>query len=397
MTVRKWKRGGYQIDISYRNQENKRCRLRFILKKASEDQAGQIDKAIATYLQKGGDKPVIHLDTERLTWGEGIRPFHYQMETVAELCQVYLDNIPADVNRDLSERSLYVEAGRVRKLVSFAGNSKLQEIQQFAESFMLYARKTYKPETQVHYWGTLNRIGKYGKKNGHIPHNPVETINKPKRRLPIIFPLSERELEEFIELSSARDLYWTQLFQFAAYSGLRRGEIMALTWADVDFDRERITVNKAADEKGNIGIPKWGIQREVPLLMPAYEALPQPGRHSDFVFPSKTGGILRPSSYARTLKSLINQYARSKPMTFHTFRHSYATNLLASGVPIQRVSKWLGHTSVTTTERRYDGMQSFTGGAEADVQLASQLGQFCVNKRAVLCQRPEEAPRDIIQ
>lgn len=104
-------------------------------------------------------------------------------------------------------------------------------------------------------------------------------------------PPTEEEFQALDAACAALGDYGPQmraLFRFAAYSGLRPGELFALEWKDIDFDRGRIQVNRRL-YRGRVDVPKSNQGREVALTPPAREALGVVPRETNLVFLSKTG------------------------------------------------------------------------------------------------------------
>ncbi len=142
------------------------------------------------------------------------------------------------------------------------------------------------------------------------------------------------------------------LWATAFYTGLRCGELMALDWSSVDLIGQRITVARSYDPKARVFIaPKSRAgQRTVPfpdLLLPFLTA---ENRTSGLVF--GTDG-LTPFGYTGVRKRALRAWANVEPITLHECRHTYASLMLAAGVDMTKVSKWMGHSSITITVDRY--------------------------------------------
>lgn len=162
--------------------------------------------------------------------------------------------------------------------------------------------------------------------------------------------------------------------EFGVYSGLRVGELRALEWKHVDFERETIRVcQTTAGWNSEIGTVKGSENRTVPLLPDARKALQGLIRHDKLVFiPRSVGGpVTLPLSYQTVHKSGIRPAAEEvgvyKPgFGFHTLRHTYASHLARKGVSLFLIQKWLGHVDVSITQR-YAHLAPDTGHIEAQV------------------------------
>lgn len=157
------------------------------------------------------------------------------------------------------------------------------------------------------------------------------------------------------------------VIRFAAYTGLRLGELRALRWRDVDFARAVVHVRRnapATAAPGTVKAPKSGRVRSVPLSDPAArvvdaihrERRPKP---DDLVFPSPaTGGLLDAGDLRDTFYAALTAaglgHLREKPenpITFHDLRHTFGTIAVAGGAQMLQVQAWMGHSNIATTMR----------------------------------------------
>jgi integrase len=107
-------------------------------------------------------------------------------------------------------------------------------------------------------------------------------------------PPTEEELARLLDACSVHGWYAPQmraLITFAAYSGMRPGELFALEWPDVDFDAMRIDVRRRL-YRGRLDLPKSNRPRRIALTPPARDALLQLPRDRQLVFAAKRGGRL---------------------------------------------------------------------------------------------------------
>lgn len=157
--------------------------------------------------------------------------------------------------------------------------------------------------------------------------------------------------------------HWHQLAEFMLLSGLRCGEAIALD--DADVGEEYIRVNKTLSATtGEIGPPKTAksnrdvsITSELADLIATIRKRNQwlkvsLGIRSDFFFFSEKGKRLQLAAFNKYLKE-CSEKSIGKPITSHWLRHTHASFLLASGIPIDVISRRLGHESVEITQRVY--------------------------------------------
>jgi integrase len=135
------------------------------------------------------------------------------------------------------------------------------------------------------------------------------------------------------------------LIMFSAGTGLRPGESFALTWGDIDFTAERVSVSKAIGAKGEIKSPKNGKARKAPLLTLAREGLQllDRGDPHELVFTSNRDNALSRSTLAYRWHTVRGK-ADLDEMRFYDLRHTFATHLLELGVYSYEVAEAMGHT-----------------------------------------------------
>jgi integrase len=145
------------------------------------------------------------------------------------------------------------------------------------------------------------------------------------------------------------------LFLVAAFSGLRRGELLALRWDDVDFEGSAIRVERSFDHMAGESTTKSGKSRSVPMVEPVAQALAKLGQRADFtspgdlVFVDDVGGHLSPTGLA--IRYHAAQTAAKLPrLRLHDLRHTFGS-LAISIASITEVQHWLGHADVATTAR----------------------------------------------
>jgi integrase len=144
------------------------------------------------------------------------------------------------------------------------------------------------------------------------------------------------------------------IFLTAAFTGLRRGELLALRWRDVDFPGASIRV-RASYSLGALSTPKSGRVRAVPLAPDVAATLARlVGRErwtsaDDLVFPGELGGYLDGSALRRRYLEALRR-AGLRELRFHDLRHTFGTRMIANA-DIVRVQEWMGHADIQTTRR----------------------------------------------
>src|SRR3984885_5339132 len=155
---------------------------------------------------------------------------------------------------------------------------------------------------------------------------------------------------------AAEDRQDADLVRVAAYTGLRRGELVALRWGDVDFDGRKVIVRRAVSANVEASSTKSRRAREVPLPAQAAEALIRLESRGDFterddyVFANRLGRRLDGSALRRRFERARDS-AGLRPLRFHDLRHTYGSLLVAGGVDLASVKAAMGHSRITTAER----------------------------------------------
>ncbi len=158
-----------------------------------------------------------------------------------------------------------------------------------------------------------------------------------------------------IEARAREDAQDGELVRVAAFAGLRRGELVALRWRDVDF-AGKITVRRALSGETELRSTKSRRARQVPLPRQAAAALERLSRRGeftgpdDYVFANRFGRRLDPSALRRRFERARNA-AGLEPLRFHDLRHTYGSLLVAGGIDLPSVKAAMGHSHITTTER----------------------------------------------
>ncbi len=188
---------------------------------------------------------------------------------------------------------------------------------------------------------------------GLVEHNPFANLRLPatERSEKIVAPTMEeyRALLEACTVLAGYGGEFRALIQFAAWTGMRSGEIQALRWEDVGA--ETIRVRRSRRRDGSVGSPKNGQGRTISLLPPAQTLDDVPRRPDPYVFHAVHGGPLLNGSlyYAwREVRSasgiaLGRREEGAANIRFHDLRHFCATQLLELGVDHFAVSVQLGH------------------------------------------------------
>lgn len=213
-----------------------------------------------------------------------------------------------------------------------------------------------------------------------ILRNPSDACVLPKEEKPEMKVLPVEQIGSYLKAADERGLL--PMFYLELITGLRKGELVALQWYDLDEARKTISVNKQylwRNGKGTISRPKTKTSiRTISIPQVAVDLLKQEhAKHPDNLnmFPSPmTGGMYHPDSIVNLHKKILKD-AGLDYVRFHDLRHTFATTALQNGVDIKTVSSMLGHSSAGFTLNTYTHATS-----KAQEEAAETMGNFMRQK-----------------
>ncbi|MGH2860357.1 MAG: tyrosine-type recombinase/integrase [Solirubrobacteraceae bacterium] len=175
---------------------------------------------------------------------------------------------------------------------------------------------------------------------------------------------------------AGQDVQDAEAVRLSAYTGLRRGELVALRWKDVNWAGAKLTVSRALS-LGVEGAPKSGSFRDVPLSDQALAAFERLSHRRDFTSPED---LVLCNAYGRHLDAtaLGRRYNRARdaiglrPLRWHDLRHTFGSLLVAAGIDTVTVKAAMGHERITTTERYLHARPATQQAAAFTAAFASQ-------------------------
>ncbi|MDO3660463.1 tyrosine-type recombinase/integrase [Bacillus sp. C28GYM-DRY-1] len=245
-----------------------------------------------------------------------------------------------------------------------------------------YARNTI---SGVH--TTAGLIFKYAIQQKLLKHSPTEGAVVPKKRLTVEDiennPIEEKyfekeELEEFLltvkEFGLDMDL---ERFYLLAFSGMRSGELCALTWTDINFETNEIRITKTIYSENNnmkeyeLIPPKTAgsvrtieVEDQIMDMLKEYQMRqkkrrlqsrikPEEYNDGNFVFARENGYPFLPKNIIVRMERLLEKTSIQKHATPHIFRHTHISMLTEARVDITTIMKRVGHDDMKTTMRIY--------------------------------------------
>ncbi|MFY9286915.1 MAG: site-specific integrase [Alphaproteobacteria bacterium] len=303
--------------------------------------------------------------------GEHIEPSKI---TVSQFLKQWLETITSQVSPKTHER--YSEIVN-NSLVPVFGSYQLTKlspsiIQQAYNKWETSGRKDSKkgglsPRTRLHYHRIFSSALKHAVQLQIIARNPADAVKAPRVKKTTVTTITIEQSSQLLDAFQAlhSHLYWPVLL--ALTTGMRRGEIAALRWRNVDFDKSTIRVVESVEQVKHVirfKAPKTEKTRAV--IVPNYaveelkawqekqkERLLELGVEANedtFVCGrSWDGGVVKPDSLTAEFRKAIRDIPNFPIVRFHDLRHSHATQLLKEGVHPKIAQERLGHSTITTT------------------------------------------------
>ena len=220
--------------------------------------------------------------------------------------------------------------------------------------------------------GITQQVFDYAIKMDIIQDNPMKKVKLPKRK-GVINETSKyyttEELKHFFEcLDDYNNLKFSAFFRILAFTGMRKGEALALEWSDIDFENKLIHITKGVsldendvpiistpktkksvrtvsiDNETVLTLKKWKLEQAKKLMKRGINSL---NKHQ-LLFTYQNNKLYRPCYVNDWLDTIIKTY-NLKKITIHGFRHSHCSLLFEMGTPIQVVQERLGHSNIKTT------------------------------------------------
>ena len=232
-----------------------------------------------------------------------------------------------------------------------------------------------KASSVIHYHANIHKALKYAVKNDMIPSNPADKVERPKQDKFYGNFYDRDELNKLFEAVTGTKLELPVLL--GAFYGFRRSEIVGLKWSAIDFEQNTITISHTVTSCNLDGkcvivakdtTKTKSSRRTLPLVPYFHEKLlavkAQQKRNQklcgrsynreflEYICVDDIGDRFKPNYITSQFPKLLERNGFRK-IRFHDLRHSCASLLLASGVPMKHIQEWLGHSDFSTTANIY--------------------------------------------
>ncbi|MDO8120638.1 site-specific integrase [Isoptericola sp. b490] len=310
---------------------------------------------------------------ERRARADAGQPVRDSRVTLGDYADRWMGSTLAASARKESTKATYSTLARVHIIGRSIGDTTLDRLKPSdVERFVLDLRDAGKAQATVRQvYTVLRAILDAAVRDGLIARNPAAQVARPGVDRHDARYLTRDEVDRL--LAAAEGTRYAPVLELLAFTGMRRGEALALRWDDIDFDARLIRVRGTLGRVGGILLvtdtKTERSRRAIPLSERAARVLRAVGerqaaervaardewRETGFVFTTELGHPVDPRNALRALTRAADR-AGLEGVGLHTLRHSAASAMLGTGVPLKAVSDVLGHSSVAITGDVYGHM-----------------------------------------
>lgn len=227
-------------------------------------------------------------------------------------------------------------------------------------------------KTVLQHHRVLNKAFKQAVMWRLLSHNPMEAVSAPRPKQPEINFLTRNEIDELLKLAEKDDKWSYYFIYLAVNTGMRRGELLGLTWDHIDFKKQTIHVKqnlvRSREEGVIIKSPKnrsskrvIKIEKDDTKILIELKKIQNENKllfggdyknKHNLVFAKENGEMLYPNTATKRFSALVKKL-NFENVRLHDLRHSHATLMLQAGVHPKVVQERLGHATITTTLNTY--------------------------------------------
>ena len=252
-------------------------------------------------------------------------------------------------------------------------NSRISEVKTVAVEQWLDGLQ-YAPATKTKLRNIMSAVFSHGIRHEWMTFNPISKVRTSAKRLREPDVLTPAEFKSLLPELPLRE---RAIVMLAGSTGLRRSELFALRWSDVNFLTREVAVTRSCVRNRFGDVKTEASGKPVPLHQSVCDVLVEWRRDSeysaddDFLFPSLRMNGKQPLMPDMVLKKIIRPALRragivGKVIGFHTFRHSLGTNLRSLGVDVKVAQELLRHANSRTT------LDLYTQAVTAEKRRASE-------------------------
>lgn len=248
---------------------------------------------------------------------------------------------------DIQKLMAFIEMFHPSKKPSDVTLQTLQEFLKYIADFH------FTETTQSRIISGIKHFFKFLVLENYIKTSPAELLETPrtKRKLPVFLSVEEIDLMlSFIDRSTPEGERNLAMLETMYSCGLRVSELISLKLSDLHINDGFISVIGKGDKQRLIPIGKSALRLIDNYLTHHRNHIKIKKNNEDMIFLSKRGTSITRQMVFYVIKDLAEKAGIKKPLSPHTFRHSFATHLVEGGADLRAVQEMLGHESITTTE-----------------------------------------------
>lgn len=271
--------------------------------------------------------------------------------------------------------------------------------------------KHVKAMTVIKHHANISKALKYAVQKGYISHSVMDKVKRPKAERFVGKFLKQSEVVELFEAVKGHKLELGVIL--GAFYGLRRSEIVGLRWESIDFEANTITIEHTVTV-ANVDGKKVMVEGDTVKSKASFRTLPlvpsfrakllevreeqerykklcgksYNNKYSQYIYTDKLGNRVKPDYLTCQFPEFMVK-SGFRRLRFHDLRHSCASLLLASGVPLKQIQEWLGHSDFSITANTYAHLE-FNSKLDSANSM-TWINRTSMGKNSVAQESPEKA------
>ncbi|MDL2231653.1 site-specific tyrosine recombinase XerD [Porphyromonadaceae bacterium OttesenSCG-928-L07] len=263
------------------------------------------------------------------------------------------------LEKSLSPNSVEAYLNDIRKLAKYCKEDysikKIEDVTyDILKDYIIFVNETgITNRTQARSISSVRSFFKFLVYDGVLEVNPSKLLETPKigRKLPSVLTVEEIDsILRAVEMYKPEGQRNKAIIETLYSCGLRVSELISLKISNINFRTSIIKVEGKGNRERIIPLSK-NAKQEIKLYMKGFRSyLDIENGYEDTLFLNKRGTALSRVMVFNIIKHLTNRAGVKKPVSPHTFRHSFASHLVSGGADLRAVQDMLGHESILTTE-----------------------------------------------